>query len=306
MRNNTKLARAVALAMTGTALSAGGISTASASTTMYNTFNSGQAPGYVAGAASTDTDGWTHSGGPGNGGPLTPWLGTAGFARPFGYTGSAALSWAAELDGVGDSATISAADSQAKYRISADIDTAKGAWQDASLPPNGPQGWRHQLDLGLVASKVAQQITLTPSTVDTTFASNFGISVYKGMDASASWSHHGSWNRGYVAGDTSPANLAKVNGNDPIGTSGLTFLTFMDSSGLGPYGGHSVTFEAEAGQVYTILLGGRDGGTSWREPIGGYKVEISSVPIPAAVWLFGSALTGLGVIGSRKTPAVIA
>jgi hypothetical protein len=38
-------------------------------------------------------------------------------------------------------------------------------------------------------------------------------------------------------------------------------------------------------------------GTGWHE------LSVSAVPIPAAVWLFGSALAGLGVIGRRKDPA---
>jgi len=39
---------------------------------------------------------------------------------------------------------------------------------------------------------------------------------------------------------------------------------------------------------------------------GSYSLTISQVPIPAAVWLLGSALAGMGVIGRRKDRAAIA
>ncbi|MDD1626686.1 MAG: hypothetical protein LUQ26_04305, partial [Methylococcaceae bacterium] len=88
----TKLAKAITLAITGTAISMGA-STAFASTTMYNTFTT---------AASSETDGWTRTydngtatpgiaTGPksqGNKGTIVPWLGTSAGALPFGYTGS--------------------------------------------------------------------------------------------------------------------------------------------------------------------------------------------------------------------------
>jgi len=31
-----------------------------------------------------------------------------------------------------------------------------------------------------------------------------------------------------------------------------------------------------------------------------YHFEVAAAPIPAAVWLFGSALAGMGVFGRRK------
>ncbi len=58
-------------------------------------------------------------------------------------------------------------------------------------------------------------------------------------------------------------------------------------------------FFAKAGQVYSIALGGNGVGR-WNENVAGYKLTISSsvVPVPGAVWLFGSALAGF--IGMRR------
>ena len=283
--NKTKLAKAVSIAIAAT-LSAG-TTGALASTTMYNTYNAGSAPGYVGSAASTNTDGWTFTNGTTNSGTRNPWYGTTAYGGtvPFGYTGLAALSWGIELSGPGDSGTISALDSAAKYSATAgyvgaaDIDTAKGAWEDGAASPTG---WRHQTDIGIIKVDKDTVVRLTPSTVDGVSANNFGISVYDGMDTTTtSWSHHGGWNTGYVAGDLTTANLAKVNGNNPIGTSGLTFLNFMDSSGLSTNGGGSVTFNALAGHTYTVLVGGRDITiTSWSAPIMGYAINVyTSAPV---------------------------
>jgi hypothetical protein len=301
----TKLAKAVSMAIAGAALSAGA-SSAFASNTMYNTWDAGLAPGVVSNSAQQTTDGWTHTNGNLNSDALNPWYGTSTLdPRPFGYTGSAALSWAVNLTSASDSGIISAADATTRYGstsgyLAPDVDTAKGAWEDA--PATGtPTGWRHAVDFGLIESDVTTTIRLTPSTIDNTFANNFGISLYQGMDTNTgSWSHHGGWHSGYVAGDTSAANLAKVNGNNPVGTSGLTFLDFMDSSGLGPNGGHYLEFTALAGQVYTVILGGRDGGNSWSSPQAGYSLNVTAVPVPGAVWLFGSAFASFAGLCRRN------
>jgi hypothetical protein len=63
--------------------------------------------------------------------------------------------------------------------------------------------------------------------------------------------------------------------------------------------GNTATFTAEAGKVYTIILGGFQGG-DWIETRNDYKLTISSVPVPSAVWLFGSALAGLVGLKRRK------
>jgi len=118
----TKLAKAIAMAITATAISAAGTSGASASATMYNTFQAYPLPTptnpVVPVTNPGTTDGWTWSDGPGKGATtgatLVPWVGTSGGVRPFGYTGSSALNWAANLTQAGDSLQISQADSFAR------------------------------------------------------------------------------------------------------------------------------------------------------------------------------------------------
>ena len=86
--------------------------------------------------------------------------------------------------------------------------------------------------------------------------------------------------------------------NNPFGTSGLKYLgSVMNASGQS-----SITYDLimniAANEHMTLLVGGANG-TS-----GNYTVsvsELAAVPIPAAVWLFGSALAAMGVIGRRKS-----
>ncbi len=303
--NKTKLAKAVSMIIAGAALTAGA-SSAFASTTMYNTFTT---------AAASDTDGWTRTydstgatagTGPasqGNKGTIVPWLGTSGGALPLNYTGSSHLNWAVQLGSTGDSATISAADSLSRYGTAAEIDTGGGAWNDNGLNASGvatatgPTGWKHQTDIGIIQSDVAQYITLNLSTISNTF-SRFGVTVFDGVDTNTgNYSHHGAWN---APGAATPALFTK---NNPFGTTGLTNIGYSDN--VDAVNGYS--FLAEAGKQYSIYLGGV-GFSRWNTGVDGYALNISTsatapVPVPGAVWLFGSAMAGFAGMRRRKLAA---
>ncbi|MEQ1621302.1 MAG: VPLPA-CTERM sorting domain-containing protein [Methylococcales bacterium] len=319
----TKLAKSVTMVLAGAALAAGA-SNASAHV-MYNTFSTATTtttidpitnlPVTVTVANPSATDGWTRTYDPlggtattgpasqGNKGTLVPWVGTAAGALPFGYAGSSHLNWAAELHTVGQALTVSAADSFADYGVTAEIDTGAGAGVDAGAPASvspvtglpvaaaAPTGWRHQTDIGLIQSHVTQNVTINLSTLGT-INNNFGVTVFTGMDTNtANYSHHGSWNCPTCA---TPKPLTNSN---PFGTAGLTYLTHdatVDAV-------NGLTFTALAGQVYSIYFGGNGVGR-WSQNVAGYEMNIttSAVPVPGAVWLFGSALAGLVGLRRRK------
>ncbi len=276
----TNLAKAIAIAVTSTALSFGVVSTASAHV-MYNT------------GAFAATDGWTKEDGRNNTGAVIPWKGTPGGVRPFGFEGLQAVNWAATLHTGTSTVEVSQADSIADYGFAADLDTANGSWGAWQVDPATPtftRGWAHNTDYGLVKSLVDTTIQVNVSKVNSADnINNFGITVFTGMDdGTAGFSHHSAWNAGYISGlNEGPAQI-----DNPHGTSGLTYLTHGDQS--------TVTFQAVADQVYSIYLGGNDiGGDIFGTPYG-YKAEISAVPVPAAVWLFGTGLFGLAGLGRRK------
>ncbi|MGY6276101.1 VPLPA-CTERM sorting domain-containing protein [Methylomonas sp. MgM2] len=315
----TKLARAITLTLAGGALSLGAASNASAtSTTMYNTFTTNQA---------TDTDGWVYGGIGYNNNPnsaaqtnglINPnasqaykdahpnntvgavqgFVGINGssqvsYSTPFGYVGSSHLNWAAELGAVGDTATISSADSSTKYGFAAEIDTGAGAWMDNGGTIFGVTGWKHQTDIGLIKSAATQYITLKlDNLADPSLNDNFGVTIFTGMDTNTEgYAHHGAWNQ----------NATPSTGNNPFGTQGVNYL--MHDATVDAVNG--ITFLATAGQVYSIYLGGNSTIGTWSQNVSNYSLAISSapVPVPAAAWLFGGALMSL--VGARRRKSVL-
>jgi len=317
----TKLAGAIAMAMTGTALSVGGISTAKAAvTTMYNLTtseaadNSANTTNPAAGgtwALQGNTDGWIYgftgtnpNQGAGGTNSVAKWAGTTGLnSTPFGYTG-AHLNWGFELTGGnGGSGVISTNDAFTSYGTYADIDAAKGAWSDnISTNVGVAGGWRHDLDFGLFRSDVAGTVTLNAQGIINAGNTAYGFTIFKGMNSNANYNHHGPWN--------STTNTGGLTANSrPGGGTNLPFSAIVaysignvnpSTSAPGTNIG-SISFDADANQVYTIVIGGYRTG-DWNTTIDGYQLSISQtpVPVPAAVWLFGGALASLIGVHRRR------
>jgi hypothetical protein len=367
MKSNAQLSKAIALALTGTALSIGGISTASAGSTGYNAFNHDRPDVnvIVGGNGSTPpggngTDGWLvttgqnpdplgatpgstyttpgHSYGDGptggnnlaSGGAVVPWVGLNPYTS-FGFAPAYAanqnrlyptLNWVGELTSANDSVTISRIDSNTRYAGTAladgttfnfaDIDTAKGAWHDGGATnPLAPTGWKHDTDLGLFRSTVTQDVTLNIASllgtgeVDET--PNYGITVFKsingGTAGNGAYNHHGGWHTVSNAaaigaqGSGLEAIGTDITAANPFGGSGMLITTRVLDDVLN----NNATFTAEAGAIYTIMLGGFQGG-EWTSTRNNYQLTISSspVPVPAAVWLFGGGLASLIGAARRK------
>lgn len=310
MKKNNQIAKAVALALTGTALSFGMATAANATvTTMYNMSSSGVQQGD--GTKATDpvvnngdgtyswtfaggTDGWANGAFPSNAtGTVASqgWLGSAG--APFGYTG-AHLNWGADFTGVKNTATISTYDAFNRYGVYADIDTARGAW--AATNTGATQaGWRHDLDVGLFKTDHDVYVTLSATSVNTdpSYAySNFGFTIFKGMDTVTKYNHHGNFNAGNnTAGATTASLIGGVLSGTGLGVSDIIAYT------VGGVGGHplenmnTISFWAQAGQIYTIALGGYMNGT-WSSTNNGYSLTITTVPEPSSLLLIGAAAAG--------------
>lgn len=308
----SKISHGITLVLAGAALSVGALTEASAaSTTMYNmdVRNDNLLPNGISNRVG-GTDGWVW-GSVDNGasfnwnyGTATPgFAGTgAGNPTPFGYIGKAHLNWAVQLGGAGDTAQISTADALSHYgptgtaqMTDVELDTGAGSWQDAQEISTG---WKHLTDIGLIKSDVTQKVTLNltrmsaPSTPFLT-NDNFGVTVFTGMDTNitGTYSHHGGWNC------PTCSTALPFNANNPFGTTGLTYLTHdatVDAI-------NGLTFTAQAGQIYSIYLGGAGVGV-WNRNVSDYKLDIatSPVPVPGAAWLFGSALAGMIGVHRRR------
>ncbi|OAI15055.1 hypothetical protein A1359_10110 [Methylomonas lenta] len=254
--------------------------------------------GHKAANADPNRPGWV-----GIGGSSTPALST-----PFGYSSSGTLNWAMELQG-GGSGEISNADAISRYSQSANIDTARGAWSNAANARD--MGWKYDLDWGLIKSDATGLITLSITGVNET--ANYGFTIFQGMSPNANgfYTHHGAWNDN--------VNRNPSTGAEQLSTRsipGLTGFTIADivaySVGDNPLTAendplrlNTITFNAVAGQVYTVALGGYQNGGQY-DSTDGYKLTISQaspVPVPAAAWLFGGAIASL--IGANRRKRVM-
>ncbi len=323
----TKLAKAVAFALAGAALTAGSVSTASAAvTTMYNlsTGNSTDISGAsidptLGGVWNSNyygaTDGWTNGADANSSSTVgdiasQKWAGTgSATATPFGYIG-AHMNWGVNITGgIGGIGTISTFDAFNRYGTYADIDTAKGAWSDNSGATLASQtasaGWRHDLDTGLFKSDTTGLVTLSASGIVQT-GTNFGFTIFSGMDAATGYNHHGSWNTnnntGGITSNSNPIPVAAALAGTGLSTANIVAYSI---GGASPSNLNTISFNANAGQIYQIFLGGYKNG-NWGATLDGYQLNISQagvapVPVPGAVWLFGSAIAGfMGLCRNKK------
>ena len=85
----------------------------------------------------------------------------------------------------------------------------------------------------------------------------------------------------------------------PMLATGMSVTTATDLLGslLAP---GSFNFDATPGKYFVSFIGFADTDVP---QLGQYGIEISQVPIPAAIWLFGSGLLGLVGIARRKKAA---
>lgn len=115
------------------------------------------------------------------------------------------------------------------------------------------------------------------------------------MSTQGTYNHHGAWNNGNNASGLTNTSLpGDVGPQTAIGQIVVYSFGAANASSL-----NTISFEAEAGQIYAIWLGGyRNGG--WGDITDDYQLTISQMPVPATVWLFGSALTGFVGISRRK------
>lgn len=225
--------------------------------------------------------GWDATGtGGADGGSPPNWVGSAAPS----YNGTLNAMWYADV-GVAGSETVSSSDARSK---GADptfaLAVGPRAWNDNT---SGTQGQGHGSDFGLIHLSGPSDLSVTVA-ADTVLGSNIktGFSLFSGWDTGNSSFRVGAYQN---------------NANNPLGTTGLIFKN--SASTTTPGGSATFLFTNLTAGDYTLFVGGNfSGGTG---AAGKYTVSLtaSPVPVPAAVWLFGSALAGMGAIGRRKQKA---
>lgn len=222
--------------------------------------------------------GWDSTGtGGSDGGAPSNWVGSAAPS----YTGTLNAMWYANIN-AGGSETVSSSDARSK---GADptfaLAVGPRAWNDNT---SGTQGQGHGSDFGLIHLSGLSDLTVTVA-ADTALSSNIkpGFSLFSGWDTGASSFRIGTYQN---------------NANNPLGTTGLVFQN--SASTTTPGGSTTFLFTNLAAGDYTLFVGGNFSGNTGAA--GKYTVNLgaSPVPVPGAVWLFGSALTGLIVTKRSK------
>jgi|CXWL01.1.fsa_nt_gi hypothetical protein len=222
--------------------------------------------------------GWDSTGtGGADGGFPSNW---AGGTAP-SYTGSLNAMWYANV-GVGNSETVSSTDARGKGADPAfALAVGPRAWNDNT---SGTQGQGHGSDFGLIHLDGQSDLSITVA-ADTSLGSTLkaGFSLFQGWDSGSS---------------SVRVQSFQNNADNPLGTTGLDFLG--NASTTTPGGNAVQLFTNLPAGTYTLFVGGNFAGGTGAP--GKYTVSLSAspVPLPAAAWLFGSGLIGLGSMARAR------
>lgn len=115
-----------------------------------------------------------------------------------------------------------------------------------------------------------------------------GTDFTGGYDASVNSTHYGEYPFGNQNRNWNAFFTLVFDPNDPTNTAVATnLMEYADCNGLGMMGSTCMT---------GLIAGGSMGGTPWTLSI----TEVSTVPVPAAAWLFGGGLVSLFGAGRRN------
>lgn len=216
------------------------------------------------------------------GGP--PWVWTNGDG---GYTGNLPATWIATINNAGGIAYSETACGGIGTGCSGfNLGMGARAYKD------GTTNWGHNADFGLFTLAHAADVTITVASDGSDLRPAFGL--WSG------WAENGSRHSEFL-GNGALEPMA----DDPLPGSGLTVVdpnAWAYAATQGATGSASLTLHLSAGQ-YTLILGGYDGTTPGPELAYTATISAAPVPLPAAVWLFGAGLTGLGLTGRRRKTA---
>jgi hypothetical protein len=238
-------------------------------------------------------------------GPVTTGSWTGGSPVAKGYIANLPTTWLANIHHYDDVYEVSAAN--AKTTPSVDetfvLESTGNRWKPSA-------SWGNALDFGLIDMEVAGNLSITvqaDSSLNSTFAP--GFSLFSGWGSTTHGNKHQAWNANPDApsspiGNVSNPNHASYNPNSlsfnpdqlPLAMRGLEFIGYAATTTDG--GSASKTFNNLAAGKYFLWIGGNGSDNSNEF----YKASLSvaPVPVPGAVWLFGSAVAGLIGFGRKS------
>jgi len=222
---------------------------------------------------------------------LGPWTGGA----PAGYTGKLPATWVANVHNDLDpnaSYEVSTADALAEGADAAYVvETLNNKWAPAN-------SWGNALDFGLIDLKAAGNLTIRVED-DLSLGSTFlpGFTLWQNWDNTTTSSKHGSWNANpFAPGNRGATNLVYLGHASTSSSDGGINYSYDNGSS------HAVeiTFQNLAAGHYSLWIGGNGSGNTSVGQQYIATITAAPVPVPGAVWLFGSAMAGLVGFGRRK------
>lgn len=246
----------------------------------------------VTGYATSSDDNFSTNGGDSLGLPAPTYSGGGGpnannTASASYYNGALPVSWMtafhAPANFAGENFTLSSADALAmtastpsNFQLAVSGNATGSGMDFGYLRVDNPQA-------GILITVSADNSALQPY-----------LAVYSGWDHT--WTGNFGTTKTTAGGSTATRGSALIDGaSNPFG-SDLQYV-FSDTNSAGLSSISYLLTNIPASSHLTLLIGGANG------TAGNYTISmttVSEVPVPAAAWLFGSALFGIGAVGRRR------
>lgn len=252
----------------------------------------------AAGGEAPNTNGTTTTG---------SWTGGSPAAK--GYVGNLPTTWLANVHNYNTVYEVSKADAIAE---SASVNPTTFKLESHNNKWNPLHSWGNALDFGLINLDKAGNLTIKVQ-AETGSIFQPGFTLWQGWDATSSSSKHGSWNANPNAPTTrGSAELSYIGHASTTSSNGGVDYSYDSATQA-----VSITFNGLSAGKYSLWIGGNATGTgicgtsctgngstiSKTESTNQQylaNISVKAVPVPAAVWLFGSAIAGFVGMGKRK------
>lgn len=241
---------------------------------------------------------------------------TGGSPAAKNYVGNLPTTWLANVHQYNNVYEVSKADA-----IVEGADAASFKLESTNNKWNPIHSWGNALDYGLIDLDVAGNLKIK---VQAEAGSLFqpGFTLFRGWDTAATSNKHGGWNANPVA-PSSPNPASNTNPTlQPLRTLGLSYVGHASTNSSDGGVNYSydigtqtveITFNGLSADKYSLWIGGNATGTGICGPTctsngstGSTNqqylanISVAAVPVPGAVWLFGSAVAGMVGFGRRK------
>ena len=214
-----------------------------------------------------------------------------------GYTGNLPVDWKANFQTNTDSFSLSTAAAQGAGAAGYNLSVSGYRWN-----PNS--SWGNALDYGLITLQSASNLTVTVQGDTGSTALLPGFTLWQGWDTAAGSSKHGTYQTNPFTPGTRGATGISYLGFASTGgttTGGVSYASDGGVNYSSANGVVQITFENLLAGNYSLWIGGN--GTATTSFSYTATLTASPVPIPGAVWLFGSSVAGLIGVARRRAKA---